>query len=126
MQQNHSPLPWECDVRVGCIAIYPASMPKEETQCLAGANSWAIHYKPGRQKVDSKQIEWEVDPEDEANAQFIVQACNAHGILLQACKDALYYLRQCEMDFSLPPSTKTMKDIFSEAIAAITKVEAKL
>jgi hypothetical protein len=95
MQQNHSPLPWSY----------------------------------GHNIIDAKGISVQVDVlcvgkrmGGEVNAQFIVQACNAHGILLQACKDALYYLRQCEMDFSLPPSAKTMKDILSEAIA---KVEGK-
>ena len=120
MEQNHSPLPWKCDVRVGCIAIYPASMPKEETQCLAGANSWAIHYKPGRQKVDSKQIEWEVDPEDEANAQFIVQACNNFDSMLESLREVRFVLRMSSMkQYWGEPWAKKLD-------ATITKAEAKL
>ena len=32
---------------------------------------------------------------DEANAEFIVRACNAHDELLEACKDALNLLEEC-------------------------------
>jgi len=31
--------------------------------------------------------------EDEANAEFIVRACNSHEALVEACSDAVEYLR---------------------------------
>ncbi len=86
--QNHSPLPWRLTSQMNRFSV------KSHNELFIAS--------------DIRQLE---------DAQFIVQACNAHGVLLQACKDALYYLRQCEMDFSLPPSAKTMKDILTEAIA---------
>ena len=116
MEQKHSPLPWKVvqEPEYGSrTRIITANKPSTASLSIASTE------QPCYVAIPNGKTQ-------EANAQFIVQACNAHGILLQACKDALYYLRQCEMDFSLPPSTKTMKDILSEAIAAITKVGAKL
>jgi len=83
--QQHSPLPWKYDERVGCLAIYPESTAPELSYCLAGASKWAIHFKQGHVFAGS----WALESEDIANAHLIVRAVNSYYDLLEACKLAL-------------------------------------
>lgn len=64
--------PWISDIRNGCMAIYPG---KEKINCLAGASETALHYKQGHRDDENQ---WRVDPEDEANNDFIANARTAH------------------------------------------------
>lgn len=83
---EHTKTPWKLDLRVGCLAIYPEALPAEQTYCLDGANNWAVHFKQGRRL---ENMEWEVAPLDQANAAFIVRACNSHDQLVEACHSAI-------------------------------------
>lgn len=85
MQQKHSPLPWKYDERVGCLAIYLEGTDPELSHCIEDADAWAIHFKQGHVFAGS----WALEPEDIANAQFIVRAVNSYYDLLEACKLAL-------------------------------------
>jgi len=74
-----TPGPWKADVRVGCVAVYPTSTSREQSNCLDGANAWAIHLKQGRYIPES---EWGLDTETVANAVLIVAAPK----LFEACR----------------------------------------
>jgi hypothetical protein len=95
--QKHSPLPWKVDVRVGCVAVYPESLPADQTQCLDGSEEEIILYKSNRAVWDDKSKgtwHWAMSPQDVANAELIVRAVNAHGYLLAACKGILQALEE--------------------------------
>ena len=86
---EHSPIPWELDKRIGCLAIYPADTPKDVSRCLDGASAWAIHFKQG--KWGKKEREWGLSELDCANAEFIVRCVNAHDALVEALRSILSY-----------------------------------
>ena len=82
-----TPGPWKADIRVGCVAVYPADRHHE---CLAGASEWAIHYKNGHEITDEngRFVRWEVPDEIVANAHLIAAAPD----LYEACEAALEHL----------------------------------
>jgi len=54
----------------------------------------------------------------EANAAFIVKACNAHDELVEACKEAHLYLSAiADHDPDLDPEVERIAGIINEAIA---------
>lgn len=69
------------DIRVGCIAVYPAPRKK----CLSGIErcKTTLLYHRGEQKNDSKGkfISWVVDPQIEANAHRLAKCWNKHDEL---------------------------------------------
>lgn len=81
---KHSPLPWNYDERVGCVAVYAG--PK--LNCLSGSNRFAIYYRSGKPVMDDNDLQtgWLIPARYIANAHFIVLACNSHYELMEACK----------------------------------------
>jgi hypothetical protein len=71
MESKHSPLPW--------------------TYCHNGGGTWPIIGERDRATVAvvTPQMAGD-DAEHEANAAFIVRACNAHDALVEACEKALF------------------------------------
>ena len=67
--------PWECDLRVGVVAIYP----RQDTEsghllCLdkeLGIGEWAIHWKIG---INKPGAGWVVKEEDARNAEMMAES----------------------------------------------------
>ena len=97
-QTKHTTLPWEVEGQgqevVGILAI-------------------------GDNKYVAKLSGWHKKSQD-ANAEFIVRACNAHEELLEACKATMKYFIEYDGMDVLKLATLTLK-----VQAAINRAEAK-
>ena len=69
-----TPRPWVKDERVGCVAVYPASIGK--INCMDESEGKRLFYKGGYQVLgeDGQFKHWDVHPQDIADAEFIAQA----------------------------------------------------
>ena len=69
-----TPGPWVKDERVGCVAVYPASIGK--INCMDESEGKRLFYKGGYQVLgeDGQFKHWDVHPQDIADAEFIAQA----------------------------------------------------
>jgi len=96
---KHTPLPW--------VSKY-----------VQVADKWEIlgKEKDGSEKWIGVMI-WGSEPEDEANNEFILRACNSHYELVEACKEAIDLLRD-EWEGTSPNSigNKTIRQL-EQAIA---------
>ena len=122
MTTQHTPTPWQVDIRSGCVAIYPAS---DEYRCLDLPPTTFVAYWNGRRTEDG--MAWQMDPIHEANAAFIVKACNAHERLMRLADNVKYAISGClNKDGSwgdMPASYK--RELLEQARAALAAAEAK-
>ena len=79
-ESKHTPLPWIADCRLGVFAIYPES---ESHNCLSNLKDSAVVYQMGRGAESSPGCYRYLTEEQDANAAFIVEACNSHYELLR-------------------------------------------
>lgn len=66
-----TPGPWRADIRVGCAAVYPAS---ESVNCIGDIKKRLAYFKGYKTTGKDGCYEWNVSPEDAANAHLIAAA----------------------------------------------------
>ena len=66
--------PWICDLRVGCVAVYPENIGR--VNCMGDSEGKRLFYRNGFQVKDENGYfkEWCVKPQDVDDAEFIAQA----------------------------------------------------
>ena len=69
-----TPGPWICDLRVGCVAVYPENIGR--VNCMGDSEGKRLFYRNGFQVKDENGYfkEWCVKPQDADDAEFIAQA----------------------------------------------------
>ena len=112
-ESKHTPGPWICDVRNGCIAIYDG----EQRNCLA-TDEPTVAYWSGQRVTDADTDTWhyEVDPRDVANARLIAAAPELLA--------ALEFIVATTADGSLDTLTR-LKNIRGCATPAIAKAKGE-
>ena len=99
---QHTPTPWSC---------IPPGNPESNP-------SWAIEFLNGF-------IVSTLGGNDQANAEFIVKACNCHDDLLAACKDTLADVDFYLTDVDWASRHKNWQDRVTQLRAAIAKAKPK-
>lgn len=104
-QPKHTPGPWQVNKKV-------------KTSVETAIDGQGINLIADCSDCDGERLR----TEDEANAQFIVRACNSHYILLEACKFMLSEMIQVEPSSDLPEyeGYKKLRDILEQAIKKAT------
>jgi len=113
---KHTPLNWNLDIRVGCIAIYSGN----EENCLSGMQNSprTIFYKTGL--WDKKNECWNNDPQDEIMARLVFTAVTSHYELLELAK---LILESQSWDGNDPDEEK-WSILYKNARSIIAKAEA--
>jgi len=102
--QKHTATPWRMGGKMGA---------PEDRFVVFGENGWAI----AKILEAGNDAEWQA--EVEANAKFIVRACNSHDELLTVAKGCLGYLKALPESGSCRPDATWLEPL----ITAITKAE---
>lgn len=110
---EHTLLPWVISGHYGLLMseIYAPGSSR------AVATVWTKKMAPSRGSRKGEAVAW---PEGEANAEFIVRACNAHQNLLEALTLAIRYLEHPDVQalpFALPASVPLEKARAAVAMA---------
>lgn len=116
---EHTPTPWKADIRTGCLAIYPAS---EDHNCLDGFSKRGIMFQGGFGEQPPESAYQLVTPLQEANAAFIVRACNAHEKLAEALKGMVREMNWL-VSTGLIKRFDLTQDLADAALAALANAE---
>ena len=111
MTEQHTPLPWRtarAGERIGFADAH-----------ITGANRRPV----ATTLYPLAKSDWRA--EDEANARFIVQACNAHDELLAACRLAIPELEAWSNSRDFKDVHDDLEEDDSKALRAIVVVLAK-
>lgn len=104
MKTQHTPTPWIVDERVGVTILAQKHI-----------NAIGLSWEP---EVASCHLgiglEWD---EQEANAEFIVRAVNAHEDLVAACQRVLDVLQDGSIDYDDQTVIEDMHDTLKNALA---------
>jgi hypothetical protein len=85
---------WVADIRVGCVAVHVKD--DEKYHCLDGAAKDCIYFKHGYSTKKPDGIEWNVYPEDEANANLIAAAPDMYEALESMIKSYTYHCPEAD------------------------------
>ncbi len=111
---EHTPEPWGYteDADDGGGARFVIHSLPWTGEMIAATSSHGPHYKPHGPEVQ----------EDEANARFIVRACNAHEDLLAACEAVEAQLLK-DAEGCCPEKLERLRPLYDQVLAAIAKAK---
>ena len=89
-----TPGPWICDLRVGCVAVYPENIGR--VNCMGDSEGKRLFYRNGFQVKDENGYfkEWCVKPQDVDDAEFIAQAREGWPHAIERALEAEAFARE--------------------------------
>lgn len=101
--EGHTPGPWKVDIRVGCIAVYPAGL---GANCIEEVRDSMVAYWAGF-LVDGEDGQyWDTSERDRANAELIAAAPSLlaeNEKLWEICKELAATVKQFDMTYDYSP-----------------------